>query len=34
MQKKPTIEDGLIEYTKKRLGLNDEEFESIMKRKI
>ena len=31
--KKPTVEDGLIDYTKKRLGLNDEEFEKIMKEK-
>ena len=31
--KKPTVEDGLIDYTKKRLGVNDEEFEKIMKEK-
>jgi len=31
--KKPVVENGLIDYTKKRLGLNDEEFENIMKGK-
>ncbi|WP_159739440.1 N-acetyl sugar amidotransferase [Vibrio atypicus] len=30
MKEEPHIEDGLLEYYKKRLNLNDEEFEALM----
>ena len=33
-KKKPFIEEGLVEYTKKRLKLTDDEFNSIMKGRI
>lgn len=33
-QKKPILEEGILEYTKKRLSLTDEQFQEIMKGKI